>query len=86
MVDLTQLLHARRQDQYFKRGHMTERDGFRIQLPTDPEQLRLLEAREEAEQGGEPACLLNRLCPGCDARIEAAGLLGCPYCGAELSR
>jgi uncharacterized Zn finger protein (UPF0148 family) len=67
---------------------MTERDGFRIQLPTDPEALRLLEAREEeaADEGGEPACLLNRLCPACDARIEAQGALACPVCGAELPR
>jgi hypothetical protein len=65
---------------------MTERDGFGIQLPTDPEKLRLLEAREEAEAGGESACLLSRLCPECDVRIEEAGLLACPHCGAELPR
>lgn len=63
---------------------MTEREGFGIKLPQDPEALRLLEAREEAEEGGEPACLLGRLCPACDARIEQAGLLGCPQCGSEL--
>jgi hypothetical protein len=65
---------------------MTERDGFRIELPTDPEALRLLEMREETEEGGESACLLNRLCLACDARVGAQGLSACPNCGAELPR
>lgn len=65
---------------------MSEREGFKIELPRDPEALRLLEAREEADEGGEPACLLNRLCPECDARVEDTGLLACPNCGAELPR
>ena len=65
---------------------MTEHEGFRIELPRDPEALRLLEVREEAEEGGEPACLLGRLCPACDARVEEAGMLACPHCGAELPR
>jgi quercetin dioxygenase-like cupin family protein len=34
-------------------------------LPGDPERLRRLEAREEAEEGGEPACLLPRVCQEC---------------------
>jgi len=65
---------------------MSERDGFRIELPTDPEALRLLEACEEDREGGEPACLLNRLCPSCDARVEDEGLTVCPNCGAESPR
>ena len=41
------------------------RPGMRIRLPKDPEALRLLEEREEesSTQGGEPACMLPRLCP-----------------------
>lgn len=42
-----------------------KRAGMSIKLPSDPEQLRRLEAREEAEEGGEAACLLPRLCPEC---------------------
>jgi hypothetical protein len=62
---------------------MTERDGFRIELPKDPEILRLLEEREEAEEGGEAACLLGRLCPRCDTPLETtdAGGRVCPKCG-----
>jgi quercetin dioxygenase-like cupin family protein len=42
-----------------------KRAGMTIKLPSDPEKLRQLEAREEAEEGGEPACLLPRVCPEC---------------------
>jgi quercetin dioxygenase-like cupin family protein len=42
-----------------------KRAGMTIKLPTDPEKLRQLEAREEAAEGGEPACLLPRVCPEC---------------------
>lgn len=42
-----------------------KRAGMSIKLPADPEALRRLEAREEAEEGGEPACLLPRVCPEC---------------------
>ena len=35
--------------------------GLIIRLPDDPEARRLLEAREEMEFGGEPACPLPRL-------------------------
>jgi quercetin dioxygenase-like cupin family protein len=42
-----------------------KRAGMTIKLPSDPAKLRQLEAREEAEQGGEPACLLPRVCPEC---------------------
>jgi hypothetical protein len=63
----------------------TEADhSFRIRLPEDPEALRLLEAREEQE-GGEPACLLPRLCPDCDAPLDAARGI-CPECGAKAPR
>lgn len=52
---------------------MTERDGFRIQLPKDPEALRLLEAREEDVEGGEPACLLGRGAGFADEATERDG-------------
>jgi hypothetical protein len=59
---------------------------YRIRLPEDPEALRLLEAREEAEEGGEPACLLGRLCPACENPVERADRRTCPNCGADLAR
>lgn len=34
------------------------------------------------EQGGEPACLLNRLCPDCDAVLDSPRPALCPRCGA----
>lgn len=42
-----------------------KRAGLTIKLPGDPERLRRLEAREEAEEGGEAACLLPRVCREC---------------------
>jgi len=50
------------------------RTGLRIQLPTDPAALARLEAREEAaaDEGGEAACLLPRLCPLTDQNPNTA--------------
>jgi quercetin dioxygenase-like cupin family protein len=67
------------------------RTGMRIRLPRvlealDPEELRRLEAREEQEEGGEPACLLPRLCPACGAPNERSSGQACSTCGAELTR
>jgi quercetin dioxygenase-like cupin family protein len=63
-----------------------KRAGMRIRLPHDPEALRLLEAREEQSEGGEPACLLPRLCPECGAPNERSSGQACSTCGAELTR
>jgi quercetin dioxygenase-like cupin family protein len=57
------------------------RTGLRIQLPTDPEALARLEEREEAEEGGEAACLLPRLCPNCAAVTTGPQPPLCPSCG-----
>lgn len=59
------------------------RTGLRIQLPTDPQALARLEAREEEAQdeGGEAACLLPRLCPHCGAVATGARPTRCPSCG-----
>lgn len=68
-----------------------KRTGTRIELPRllealDPEALRRLEAREEEAEGGEPACLLPRLCPVCGAPNERSSGQACSTCGAELTR
>ncbi|WP_034266808.1 zinc ribbon domain-containing protein [Actinospica robiniae] len=63
-----------------------KRTGMRIQLPRDAEALRRLEAREEEAEGGEPACLLPRLCPECGAPNERSSGQACSTCGAELTR
>jgi quercetin dioxygenase-like cupin family protein len=63
-----------------------KRAGMRIRLPRDPAALRLLEAREEEREGGEPACLLPRLCPECGAPMERSSGQACPTCGAEQAR
>ncbi|MFC9324544.1 hypothetical protein [Kitasatospora sp. NPDC057015] len=34
--------------------------------------------------GGEAACWLNRVCPECDAVLDAAPPTVCHRCGAEL--
>lgn len=60
--------------------------GLIIRLPNDPEALRWLEAREEVEFGGEPACLLPRLCPRCGAPGETSVNRICTNCGAALTR
>jgi quercetin dioxygenase-like cupin family protein len=62
-----------------------KRAGMRIRLPSDPEALRRLEAREEEGEGGEPACLLPRLCPECGAPKGSSGQ-ACSTCGAEPAR
>ena len=63
-----------------------KRAGLRIRLPKDPEALRLLEAREEAEEGGEAACMLPLLCPRCGMPVERSALRVCPNCGAGTAR
>jgi quercetin dioxygenase-like cupin family protein len=40
-------------------------------------------ARQAAE-GGESACLLHRICPGCDRPAEDIGARYCSRCGTEL--
>ena len=60
--------------------------GLIIRLADDPEARRLLEAREEMEFGGEPACLLPRLCPRCGAPGETSVNRICTNCGAALTR
>ncbi|PBC76223.1 hypothetical protein BX265_0929 [Streptomyces sp. TLI_235] len=35
------------------------------------------------DEGGEPACLLARLCPSCDA-VPDPGAAACWRCGADL--
>jgi hypothetical protein len=38
-----------------------------------------------APEGGEPACLLHRLCPECDAVLDAPPPAACWRCGTELT-
>lgn len=35
-------------------------------------------------EGGEPACMLVRVCPGCDHPAEDSGALYCSRCGTRL--
>lgn len=37
-----------------------------------------------AAEGGEAACLLHRICPGCDRPAEDIGARYCSRCGTEL--
>ncbi|MFD4140088.1 MULTISPECIES: cupin domain-containing protein [unclassified Streptomyces] len=37
-----------------------------------------------AVEGGEPACVLHRVCPGCDRPAEDVGARYCSRCGTEL--
>ncbi|MGW6459585.1 cupin domain-containing protein [Streptomyces sp. NPDC055078] len=37
-----------------------------------------------AAEGGEPACLLSRICPACDRPSEDIGARYCARCGTEL--
>ncbi|NWF29323.1 cupin domain-containing protein [Streptomyces sp. PKU-EA00015] len=37
-----------------------------------------------AAEGGESACLLHRICPGCDRPAEDIGARYCSRCGTEL--
>ncbi|MFI6284966.1 cupin domain-containing protein [Streptomyces sp. NPDC051018] len=37
-----------------------------------------------AAEGGEAACMLNRICPGCDLPAESAGARYCARCGTRL--
>lgn len=36
-------------------------------------------------EGGEAACLLNRICPGCDRPAEDVSARYCSRCGAQLA-
>jgi quercetin dioxygenase-like cupin family protein len=38
----------------------------------------------EGAEGGEAACLLNRICPGCDRPAQDIGARYCSRCGTEL--
>jgi hypothetical protein len=42
-------------------------------------------ATEPAEEGGEPACWLHRLCPECDAVQDDERPARCWRCGAALA-
>ncbi|MFR9673553.1 hypothetical protein [Streptomyces sp. TR02-1] len=37
-----------------------------------------------AEEGGEPACLLDRVCPACGRLADAAPPTVCPRCGGPV--
>ncbi|WP_237318291.1 hypothetical protein [Streptomyces sp. JJ36] len=39
-----------------------------------------------ADEGGEPACLLDRVCPECGGLADAPPPTACPRCGAPLPR
>ncbi|MFB7193430.1 cupin domain-containing protein [Streptomyces sp. NPDC056240] len=41
-------------------------------------------ARPPAREGGEPACLLGRICPACDRVSEDASAAYCARCGGRL--
>ncbi|WP_035803115.1 hypothetical protein [Kitasatospora mediocidica] len=41
---------------------------------------------DEPEYGGEPACLLDRVCPDCGALTEHSPPTRCPRCGATVER
>jgi uncharacterized paraquat-inducible protein A len=43
-----------------------------------------LEEQGYAEEGGDPACWLHRLCPQCDAVPDDPEAATCWRCGAEL--
>jgi uncharacterized paraquat-inducible protein A len=51
-------------------------DGTRETAPDAP--------RPPVEEGGEPACLLARLCPQCDAVPDEPSPAVCRRCGADL--
>ncbi len=65
-------------------NRMRATTGLRIQLPTDPAKLALLEAREEEAErefeGGEAACLLPRVCSTCGAVAAGKAPTVCPSC------
>lgn len=62
-----------------------KRAGMNIRLPSDPEALRRLEAREEAaEEGGEAACMLPHVCPNCGAPGQVGFNRTCSNCGVSL--
>ncbi|MER5953269.1 cupin domain-containing protein [Streptomyces sp. NPDC001893] len=41
-------------------------------------------ARPPAREGGEPACLLGRICPACDRVSDDASAAYCARCGGRL--
>ncbi|WP_093839628.1 hypothetical protein [Streptomyces aidingensis] len=43
------------------------------------------EAAADPAQGGEPACLLDRVCAGCGSVVEPRGAARCPRCGEPRS-
>ncbi|MBF9068833.1 hypothetical protein [Streptacidiphilus fuscans] len=49
-----------------------------------PEQRDARTDEEFTEEGGDPACWLNRLCPQCDAVPDDPKDATCWRCGAEL--
>jgi rubrerythrin len=41
-------------------------------------------AHDVAEEGGDPACWLNRVCPACGRLADDDPPTRCPDCGEEL--
>lgn len=37
------------------------------------------------DEGGDPACWLRRVCPGCGRLADEDPPTGCPACGTELT-
>ncbi|WP_042450911.1 hypothetical protein [Streptacidiphilus jiangxiensis] len=62
---------------------MKESDGGRPDGTTQPTEP--TDEGGQAEEGGEPACWLHRLCPECDAVQDAERPAHCWRCGAALA-
>ena len=39
---------------------------------------------DPADEGGDPACWLSRVCPGCGRLADEDPPTRCPDCGADL--
>lgn len=42
------------------------------------------ESPVDADEGGDPACWQNRVCPACGGLAEADPPVRCPRCGADI--
>lgn len=45
---------------------------------------RFADEERREEQGGDPACWLSRVCPGCGAFIEQESAASCPRCAQPV--